>query len=245
MGSWDASCGLTYTPICPGERAVVQLMVKNPAYSENEAMLGGSCYPNEYYKPFLTPLHGQYIDYGCFLIDEEEPLNLLRQWTKDPTLTQIEDETMKGHVLSFGARKFSRINWCAYHEEPYRLAVESQHMVDSDFAKIKSYLETHSADCQERSVMRKSILHVSGLAAWTRELVKLDLLNDWLMEDLSRLDYLKEGCKFLRFMNLTRRYYHPPSGCGSQEWNFELHKLIAEWTVEHSRIEEDYSDLEE
>ena len=77
MGCWNGTCGITFLPICSGER-VRGILLADDFYKGRPLHSGGSfCYPDDLWHPIELPLIGTYDDYGG-IKDIEEDGNVRR-----------------------------------------------------------------------------------------------------------------------------------------------------------------------
>jgi len=80
MGSFNVGCGISNTPVSPGEKVAIMIIGRNRMldyYDEHPGVFYGSSlvHSNTLYRPLFPAIHATYDDYGNFTNIEPSPVN--------------------------------------------------------------------------------------------------------------------------------------------------------------------------
>ncbi|QDH46876.1 hypothetical protein LAh9_46 [Aeromonas phage LAh_9] len=85
MGSFNTACSITGTPIIPGQKVKLFVIIQNGNY--RGPMVGGSlCYPWDLYNFVGLPMNAEYADYNNYEIDESD------NWVVEGNLKLIKEK---------------------------------------------------------------------------------------------------------------------------------------------------------
>lgn len=85
MGSFNTACAITGTPIIPGQKVKLFVIIQNGNYKG--PMIGGSlCYPWDLYNIVGLPMNAEYADYNNYEMDDSE------QWVVEGNLKLIKEK---------------------------------------------------------------------------------------------------------------------------------------------------------
>lgn len=251
MGDWNQTCGLSRLAIRPGDKVV--LLILNQS-TESNCYGNGFCYSNEIHKPVVTPIKAEYFNYGEFKNVEENLLvksylnkivdyklkeipesnflinNYLDNIISNPLNIQeinFSIEDIVNYLINQG--DLPGISYMVFHRNLfYGLIKDFGNRILFD--KEIPYRE-FLTECFHRNLeyIQSRLTSINGESF-------IDLIK--ILKSVNKLDIIKDDLIdliiFDRLMNVSRMYYTPQSGVGSQCEEYEVHRIIAEFVLNFS-----------
>ena len=247
MGSWFATDFITNLPIQLDEP--VQLFFITDS---SETITGRETYSTDICSPIALPIEATYSDYGRYEFEENKHtdaiLKLASLYLKCDNITW--DDFWGKMVSSKRLQETSGDNTplitvVACHRQVYEeLSLEHpyyngprhySHYVNENFNKIKEITDNFP----EQKLPQLKTWQISDeLFGWRSFLrsssYTKSILEDAVDNDLGYLlEILAKATVFGYNLSILRKDYIPPSGCGSQDDEYELHIKLANIVISH------------
>lgn len=249
MGEWYATCGLSQMPIMNDDPVVVMFIIEDGYYSRS-----GSDYCHSYgtWSPLSFPFYGTYNDYGSYknvIKNEfiEESLNYIRTQVIetdrvskeniniDTIFEYIEDDSIKlKDIVSYSNKKqYCSVGQFLMHKDIYEIAASKfQDEFAQRFHHVKEQIKNITPVANmvnmrlfnDRELTRHLVDSIYDMVS------KLDCdITDNIINEIARIESLS------KFMDCTRRGFHPQQGAGSQEDGFEEHKTLNVFSTKYMK----------
>lgn len=268
MGCWNGTCGISQLPIIEGERVILFPLTKN-LRGDNEG--GGYCYSDNQYKPISIPIFGTYDDYGkVYNVDNIGDV-VYRQFCSMLKKKEINNpndvnpQNIEELIYQIERRNLPNIGFMLVHEAIYkkmvaevssRVSLRDNVSLRERFEQIvHEYIdrvnELMSAGKNSFQLLFDEILEANDFrmlfSKW-----KLNFLLDEVVRNSSEelFNRIIDFMLFSTAMDISRKSWVLQAGAGSQDEEYFIHKLIAEFILEkernlHTEYQEENIDYEE
>lgn len=238
MGCWNETCGLTQTPIRYGDDVAVYILIPR------NNTRGATCNSDDFYSPFILPIYGKYNDYGSIEDIEDHPeyeafYNLIRDYylfecsKEDRSFSNLEE------FIHLVERKYIRskqnnlhVHLVMFHKDIHDHMISFIQDRKHDFLP-KTYSEILSSELSQISYTRFGTLPPSLGRFKSFELLYLEKFQN---PDKDSLFF--KGKMFDKAISCLRKTWSPTTGSGSQQSDYEISRILAEYTVQFCKSKE-------
>lgn len=244
MGSWNATCGLSQTPILEGD--LVKVFLLSPSVHYESTLTGnGFCYPEGLFRPLFLPIEGVYNSYGSIteVIDLENVyFKFLKnnELFKEKSFTDFEELLQQ---ISYGNHK--NISMMFVHKDLYDKTILSVSNQTIGYLSNEPTIETH----YEKIAAQLLSIKPSHMFLFENEIYikKLPSLLRQFQYFLNETNFtsrsIVECMLFEEVLSTSRKFWSPQSGAGSQDVDFSIQNLINEFSsLKESQYLEEYGD---
>lgn len=265
MGSWNGTCGITQLPILRGDKVVVFPIMKNEyAYDKG----GGVVRSDNYFVPITVPFEGKYDDYGK-VEDITDDNNLSFNHLSYILGGKIENmknsnENIDELVKNIERGNFEDVGFMLVHDKVYRDIIIEMGNRRTIRKSPSNTIETLRERCNreafelvenirkdETFIYTMSLKDRSGFFNFIERGSYLYYIKDLIKKDNQKIFYgLINFMIFCESMEILRKLWIIQCGAGSQDEEFFVPKLIAEFMIEkekelHEEYKEDNTDYED
>lgn len=245
MGCWNETCGLTQTPIRYGDDVAVYILIPR------NNTRGATCHTDDFYNPFVLPIYGKYNDYGSIENIEDRPeyeafYKLIHHYYHEKGLFECskEDQSFSNieEFIHLVERKYIR---CKHNDLHVHLVMFHKHMHDHMISFIqdrkhdflpKTYSDILSSELDQLVFSRYGVLPPSLLASSTFTPFDLSYLEKF--QNINKDSLFFKAKMFDQAMSCLRKTWFPNTGSGSQQSDYEISRILAEYTVEFCKFKE-------
>lgn len=195
MGSFNTACAITGTPIIPGQKVKLFVIIQNGNY--RGPMVGGSlCYPWDLYNIVGLPMNAEYADYNNYEMDDSE------QWVVEGNLKLIQEK----YVMNVVEEGKTLEDYNKYHDH-MNIPKESL-----DWETVEDMI--HSDRLFMRNWRGKAIVHLMAIPVEVYDVLMQGSFQIW-REDIT-LNGLQEFVDY-KWNNLQKKL-------GEQNEEIEAHR---------------------
>ena len=227
MGCWEATCGISQTPIREGERVAAVLIrkVKSPSCDYQ-----GCTYSDSLYEPVSPAIFGEYADYGRVNFDEDTDMRIL-----EAVYGKTEENSIFKIISTHSSE--NGIYMMLFHLELYESIVNVFSKKSKFYTKGKSIREHLmketseylSINFEERR-FRHSLQH--NMFKYNTDYVMNYYQDENLYGNLEKDPLISKMIDLFIFkdaMNVSRKLWVPQSGNGSQELSYTMAKMSGDF----------------
>lgn len=235
MGSWNGTCGLSNLPIRSNDK-VKMVFLEKSLWLDDSSKGAGFCYPDRLYSPLSLPLSGVYNDYGS-IEDIQDIDNIMYNYVKELAKSKgLEDsfESFEELVQNICYGNVENFTLVLFHKDLYDTLVETIRKSEYNsyegtgfygdlFQKfVDSYLKTNILD----NIFERD------------NEFKIKYLPRNIRQEYVRTKFIPIGNEMVNFllfqeaMDLSRKFWSPQCGAGSQNIDYTVSSIVAKFAIE-------------
>ena len=253
MGCWNETCFVSHLPIHYTDKTV--LFILTPTMDVNKE--GPTCYHDDKYAPLYFPLEGEYDDYGGIQNIKEAAYHegfickMKKYFTKeDDEFIPYTWESLDKFIGAIKSRNlfvsvpgvgYKRLALALMHAELYHQLVShlGNRLVYGQEYTVRSAYETRVSESLEE--FKELILTMPFCSGEFCEMMRLNPAKYRHIEVVAReysLSSEHNSAPLIDFMlwhqvmMISRFGYCTNSGCGGQDSEYAVHKIIAQFILE-------------
>ena len=253
MGCWNGTCALTNLAIEAGDDVALYILKKGEFFDHHIEGINGFCYSDELYKSIPFVVHGKYNEYGS-IEHIEDDLTLLTKYFDTEPIEKTDDyeadediihNIERGHVKDYALMMIHR----EIHDKVIKEVSNRKSWYTDGMTIKQSLTNTFNKgikDCKDFLKLIKDIPEDNPLKLRTNEsfVAHKQIIEDLYGSDFFIKEYLfsKGSKKALKeniinslliktVFSLSRKFFFPQAGVGSQDYEYTLMQMMGEFTV--------------
>ena len=238
MGSWNGTCGMSQLPIHSGDKVKLILLKKHP-FTKSSMIGNGFCNSDDLFRPLYIPLEGTYNSYGS-IEDIKDPNSQHLMFLFKKLDEDVEYSSLEEIVNDASTGSIEDISFVLIHNDLYYKSIDLVKNKIINWEGKSSTLEEFLKAFINRFISLNTKKEIFD--SFYINKLPIMLRNNYF-KNVIEFPEQKDFVEFLLFQDCLetgRKFWSPQSSAGSQDSNYEVSKMIGQYSIDKEKEYLDY-----